>query len=259
MIICKKLDPTDTICSLEEWYTKCPPQRKDLQWQLDRSAMETAKLWLCGIPIEFTELLKGFDLECELCSPEFVTRFDKYNGNGRNHDLLIFAKDKKNEKVVISVESKADESYGQTIGPYLKLIRRKKEEDENSNADYRIEDLRKAIFPQTDNIVYESLKYQLLTAIAGTLREAKIQGAKRAIFLVQTLKTSNINEGKNRKNQRDLDHFIEVICSEEHSSIRDNDLFGPFKFTGNQFIPDDVELWIGKYSVEISNNNKKQG
>lgn len=249
--ICKKLDPKDTICSLEEWYSKCPPQRKDLHWQVDHSAMETAKLWLCGIPIKFAEILNGFDLEYELCSPELVSRFDTYNGNGRNHDLLILAKDKKEKKVIISVESKVDESYGQTIGPYLKSIRRKKEEGKNSNADYRIEDLRKAIFPQVDNKVFESLKYQLLTAVAGTLREAEILGAKKAIFLVQTLKTSKMNDSKNLKNQRDLDSFIKVISNSQHPNILNNDLFGPFKFVGNQFIPDDVDLWIGNYSVEI--------
>lgn len=251
MIICNNLDAKQTICSLKDWYSKCPPQRKDLHWQPDHSSMETAKLWLCGIPIEFAEMLNGFDLDYELCSPELVSRFDKYNGNGRNHDLLILAKDKKNEKVMISVESKVDESYGQTIGPYLKSIRRKKEGGKASNADSRIEELRKAIIPQFETNVFESLRYQLLTAVAGTLREAKMQGAKRAIFLVQTLKTSNINEGKNRKNQRDLDSFIKVISNGKHPNIRDNDLFGPFKFTGNEIIPDDVELWIGKYLIEI--------
>ena len=251
MIICKKLDPKDTVCSLEEWYSKCPPQRKDLHWQPDHSAMETAKLWLRGIPKEFLEILRNRDLEIEFCAPELNTRFDKYKGNVRNHDLLIIAKDKKDEIIVVSIESKVDEPFDKTIGPYLKAIKRKKENRENSNADYRIEDLRKAILPQVDNIVFESLKYQLVTAVAGTLREAKIQGTKKAIFLVQTLKTSNMNEGKNRKNQRDLDHFMEVISNGKYQNIHENDLFGSFKFTGNQFIPDNVELWIGKYSVEI--------
>ncbi|MBW8330385.1 MAG: hypothetical protein K0M40_00075 [Prolixibacteraceae bacterium] len=251
MIICKKLDRSDSICSLEEWFLKCPPQGKKKHWVPYRSAFETAKLWLRGIPKQFIEIFKNCDLEIEYCAPELNTRFDRYKGNVRNHDLLIIAKDQKNEKVVVSIESKVDEPYGRTIGPYLNSIRRKKEEGKNSNADYRIEDLRKVIFPQVDVIVFESLKYQLLTAVAGTLREAKIQGAKKAIFLVQTLKPSNINEGKNRKNQRDLDHFIKVISNGKYANIHDNDLFGPFKFTGNQFIPDDVELWIGKYSVEI--------
>lgn len=250
MIICKKLETTETICSLDEWLLKCPPQKRS-QWQPKRSAMETAKVWICGIPIEYRQTLKGFDLEFELCSPEFVTRFDKYNGNGRNHDLLILAKDKKEEKVIISVESKVDESYGQLVGPCLKSIKRQKEEGKASNADFRIEELRKAIFPQLEPNVFESLKYQLLTAVAGTLAEAKIQGTKKAIFLVQTLLTSSMDKGKHRKNQRDLDSFINVISNGKYPNIRDNDLLGPFKFPGNQFIPDDVKLWIGKYSIGI--------
>ena len=244
MIICKKLDTKDTVCSLEEWYSKCPPQRKDLHWQVDHSAMETAKLWLRGIPKEFLEILRNRDLEIELCSPELNTRFDTYNGNVRNHDLLIIAKDLKNEKAVVSIESKVDEPFDKTIGPYLRTILREKEKGINSNVDKRIEDLRKAIFPQVDIKVFESLKYQLLTAVAGTLCEAKIQGAKTAFFLVQTLVPSKFNVRKHLKNQRDLDHFIEVLIKGKHCNIHDNDLFGPFKFSGNEFIPHDVELWI---------------
>lgn len=250
MIICTKLRSNDSIVSLLEWHFECPPKSK-VHWQPDHSAMETAKLWLNGIPIEFKQILKGFDLEFEQCSPEFVTRFDNFSGNGRNHDLLILAKNKKDGKVIISVESKVDESYGQTIGPYLKSISCKKDNGQNSNADQRIEELRKAIFPQLETNEFEFLRYQLLTAVAGTLAEAKIQGAKKAIFLVQTLKTSVLNEAKNRNNQRDLDYFIRAISNGEYPNIHDNDLFGSFKFTGNEFIPDDVELWIGKYSVVI--------
>lgn len=250
MIHCKKLNKKDTINSLEEWHLKCPPKSK-IHWQPGRSAMETAKLWLQGIPKEFTTILKDFNLELELCSPELNTRFDKYRGNVRNHDLLIPAKDQMNETFVISIESKVDEPFGKTIGAYLKIIKRKKENGKNSNVDKRIEDLRNAIFPLLDKEIFESLKYQLLTAVAGTLAEAKKQQAKKAIFLVQTLVSSKINQNMHRRNQNDLDKFIHAVSNNNHQNIQDNELLGPFYFAGNNFIPNDVELWIGKYSIKI--------
>lgn len=250
MIICKKLDTKDTISSIEEWYSKCPPKDKKKHWKVGRSAMETAKHWLYVIPQEFREILKCFNLEFELCSPEFVTEFDNYN-NGRNHDLLLVAKDQKNEKVVVSVESKVDENFDKTVGSYLLSIERKLQNSEVTNASFRIEKLKESIFPKVSKAVFELLRYQLLTAVAGTLREAKIQGAKKAIFLVQTFVSSNMDSKKHRQNQRDLDRFLEVISEGKHRIIHDNDLYGPFKFPGNEFIPDDVELWIGKYSIGI--------
>lgn len=251
MNICKNLNPFDTINTLDEWKTECPPQRKDLHWKDGRSAMETAKHWLHLIPKEFRDLLKCFNLYYERCSPEFVTKLDTYTGNGRNHDLLIIAHDGKKEDVVISIESKVDESFGKTIGGYYLEIEKKKQNGESTNADKRIELLRNAIFPKIKPETFKLLRYQLLIAIAGILIEAKRQRARKAIFLVQTFISENMSSKLHRQNQRDLDFFMELISDGNHCIVHDNDLFGPFLFAGNEFIPDDVELWIGKYSIRI--------
>ena len=251
MIICKDLNRKNALLTLKDWENECPPQGKGLHWKEGRSAMETAKHWLYVVPIEFRDILRCFHLEYELCSPEYVTKFDKYLGNGRNHDLLILAKDNLDKNVIISVESKVDEPFDKTIGTYLKEIKQKKAKGENSNADKRIDELRRAIFPKVKQAVFESLKYQLLTAVAGSLAEAHNQKATIAIFLVQTFISSNMDSQKHRQNQRDLDVFIEVISNGKHRIVHDNDLFGPFTFPGNLYIPHDVQLWIGKYSIKI--------
>ena len=250
MKICKNWNQENTIYTLDEWFSKCPPQGKEKHWVNGRSAKETAKHWLYIIPNEFRDILKCFQLKYELCSPEYVTEFDNYN-NGRNHDLLIIAKDQKKEKVVVSVESKVDEPFDKTIGSYLRIIERMIKNGEATNAGLRIKKLKEAIFPTINQTVFKLLRYQLLTAVAGTLVEAKNQKAKKAIFLVQPFVSSNMDSKKHRQNQRDLDYFMEVISKGKHCIIHDNDLFGPFKFNGNEFIPNDVELWIGKYSIEI--------
>lgn len=251
MIICKNLNPFSPILCLDEWMRKCPPQGKDKHWVDGRSAKETAKHWLHTIPVEFRDILKCFNLNFEFCSPEYVSHFDKYTGNARNHDLLITAKTNNGENFIISVESKVDEEFGPTIGKYLNKIIEKKNNGENSNADKRIEDLRKAIFPNLSNSDFGDLKYQLLTAIVGTLAEAKKQDAKKAIFLVQTFISNNMKSNLHRQNQIDFDYLIKLLTSGKQEIIHDGDLVGPFTFPGNEFIPGDVELWVGKYGIKI--------
>ena len=173
MILCKDLIQHDPINSLNDRLLKCPPQCGVNHWVDGRSAKETAKHWLYVIPKEFRGILKCIELDFELCSPEFVTELDNYPGNGRNHDLLIVAKDRNAEKVVVSVESKVDESFGQTIGTYLRTIERRIQNGEVTNAGLRIMLLKEAIFPVISQNVFESLRYQLLTAMAGTIVKQK--------------------------------------------------------------------------------------
>jgi hypothetical protein len=251
MKIHKKSTPFETVQTLDEWKNEFPPQGGDLHWKEGRSAMETAKHWLNGIPKEFVNILKCFQFQYDSLYPEHITIFDEYKGNGRNHDLLILATDQQNDKVVISVESKVDEPFDKQIGPYLAKIKLKKAKGEKSNADFRIEKLKLAICPNVKREVFELLQYQLLSAIAGTLVEAKKQGAKKAIFLLQTFISLNMDQKKHQKNQQDLDCFLNAISNGKHCNIQDNELFGPFRFAGNEFIPSDVELWIGKYSIDI--------
>jgi hypothetical protein len=69
MKICRNLTLSDDISSIDEWFIKCPPKRGMLQWKDGRSAKETAKHWINGIPQPFTDLFKGFKLEFQVCSP----------------------------------------------------------------------------------------------------------------------------------------------------------------------------------------------
>jgi len=251
MKIYKKSIPFETIQTIDDWKNEFPPQRKDLHWKEGRSAMETAKHWLYKIPKEFYDILKCFNLQYVFLFPEHLTIFDDFNGNGRNHDLLILATDQQNDKVVISVESKVDEPFDKQIGNYLTEIKIMKNKGGNSNADHRIEKLKLAILPNVKRDIFELLQYQLLSAIAGTLVEAKKQGEKKTIFLIQTFISKNMDPKKHLKNQQDLDYFLNVISNGKHCTFQNNELFGPYIFAGNEFIPNDVELWFGKYSIDI--------
>jgi hypothetical protein len=249
MIRCKNLNLCDKIETIHEWFYKCPPKGKEKQWKDGRSAKETAKHWVHTIPQSFIDILKDKHLSYKLCSPEYVTKFDSYKGEGRNHDLLILAKNEDNDNVVISIESKADEPFGDNLEKTKASAKKAKDKNTNSKALERIKELRVALFgEENDNQL--NLMYQLLTAVAGTIAEAKKQDAKSAFFFVQTfIEKENT---KHHKNNEDLDRFINIFSKSKYSKIGKDEILGPFRIAMiNEYLSNEIDLWIGKYEIGI--------
>lgn len=251
MIRCKNLESEKHIESLCEWFYKCPPQGKLKHWKDGRSAKETAKHWVHTIPQPFKDLLNHLKLTYAYCAPEFVSKFDSNGGNGRNHDLLLIAKNKNKENIVISIESKVDEPFGDTISKAINAAKAAKEKNKNSKAEERIAELRIALFGEINNNQLD-LRYQLLTAVAGTVAEAKAKKSKSAYFIIQTFVSDELDQGKYLQNQNDLNHFLSVFTKSEKENIENNGLLGPYKIQkSTPFLLDDINLWIGKYEISI--------
>jgi len=244
-MIFKNLNTAIPIQSLEDWYLHAAPKQQEKHWVEGRSAMETANLWLKGVPVEFENLVKSFQLQSLEVAPEFVTKFDSHGGEGRNHDLFIRAKDVEGQITAISIESKVDESFGEKVGQYSKLIQQKIKNKIPTNAGRRIADLYSKLLPDRSPEELPDIRYQLLTGIAGALAEAENQKAIRAVFIVQTLLTTSIDLKKRKSNQRDLDNFIKEFSNGQYPGIQNGQLFGPFTITWKK----PMELWIGKYDV----------
>jgi len=251
MIRCKDLNSADHIESINEWFVKCPPAMKDKHWKDSRSAKETAKYWVYTIPQPFKDILKPFKLAYRICSPEYVTHFDAYSGNGRNHDLFIFAENETKEKVVISVESKVDESFDDTVSGVIKKADKRKKDNPNSKGLIRILELRECLFGFIDDSQLQ-LRYQLLIAVAGVIAEAKKQKAKTAILLVQTFISDEINTKKHEQNKADLNAFITQLTNDKYQTIENNKIVGPIRISKEtDKISKEIDLWIGKYEIEI--------
>lgn len=251
MIRCEKFNPKKQIESLNEWFFKCTPQGNLKHWKEGRSAKETAKHWLHTIPQNFKDILAPLKLKYKLCSPEFVSKFDSYKGNGRNHDLLLLAQNEKKENVLISIESKVDESFGDTVRQRILTAEKKKLENPESNAVERIAELRIALFGELNDDQLD-LRYQLLTAVAGTISEAKLQNSETAYFLIQTFVSDELNFQKHSKNQNDLNKFLNVFTKSEIEQIENNALIGPFSIKkGTSFLLENSNLFIGKYEISI--------
>lgn len=249
MIICKNLNGKDEIITLKEWREKCPPERGDYHWQDGRSAKELAKEWINNKGKTLRDLLNQCPdfqgINFIKASPEFETRFDKF-GRGRKHDLLIIG-EKENKIVLISIEAKVDESFGNdTVGTYYTKAIIKRLNGTITKVPSRIEGLIQALFkrPYPSKIIH--LQYQLLHAVAGTLTEAKKRDAAKAIFIVHTLRASSMNAKKNKINDANLDNFVDVISAGVYKGIRNEIIVGPISVYGNAFIPSNIPLYIGK-------------
>jgi hypothetical protein len=114
------------ITTVDEWKAAMPARIRNKQWKPGRSAMELARAWVGQggtiVPPEFAALLESSPAFRGLTfvqgTPEAETRLDEFRGNTRNHDLLLIGQ-RDGGTVVISIEAKADESFGPAIGPYL--------------------------------------------------------------------------------------------------------------------------------------------
>ena len=156
------------ITDLDTWFKFAPPMGGEVQWEDGRSAKELAKYItnaLPNVPSEVEAVLSKFvatDAELSF-DAEYVTSFSAHGlgkGNGRNHDAIIY-----NDEIFVGVEGKADESFGNDrVGEAY--------EKGSSNKKKRIEGMVDIVFGDgVDN--HSDTRYQLLTASAATMLEAK--------------------------------------------------------------------------------------
>jgi len=104
------------------------------------------------------------------------------------------------------------------------------------------------------------LPYQLLAAIAGTLLEADLQQAGKAVFIVHEFRTNKTVERKMTENAQVLNGFLRLLNARNVKFGKDfelvsGQLIGPlFMMDGDPCrtlkIPYDIPLFIGKIRTD---------
>jgi hypothetical protein len=241
------------ITTLQEWFEFAPPAQGKKHWKCGRSAKELARAWLQGgLPQEVRALLssseatEGFVPACAWA--ELKTPLDSLRGNTRNHDLLVHGHDTKGLGLILAIEGKADEGFGKTIEQRLAEVMRK---GKQSNVPKRVSQLAQAVLGSTADAV-KNLRYQLLFAVAATLIEARTRNARKAVFLVHEFLARGLNEKKLHANATDFESFIRRFSKKPALVVQTGTLYGPYRATGNIFVPSDVDLFIGKTSRTVS-------
>lgn len=206
-----KKDHPKNIVDVDSWKEICPPKKKDKQWKEKRSAFELANYMTKNFPLvpkEIEDTLKAF-VSCDTdfkWDAEYATPLP-CTGEGRNHDAILLS----DNNIVVTIEAKADEPLGNTIEKEIK--------NASVNKLQRIGKLLDYLF-KADFNKYHELRYQLLTAAAGTLIEAERKKVPVAVMLVIVFETTgDVKPEKLEANRKDIDAFLKAVNSHEKNGL----------------------------------------
>jgi hypothetical protein len=138
---------------------------------------------------------------------EMKSTFDESGGNARNHDLVVHASTPKGEPVAVFVEAKAGEPLGETVAKQRVIAAKAKQKNARSKAEKRLVDLVGGLELGDPRI--EDVRYQLLTAWAGTLASA--DGFEHAVLAVHEFQTDARPRDKTKVNGTALALFTDVV------------------------------------------------
>jgi hypothetical protein len=257
------------INSTDDWYRLAPPRGGKRHWKDGRSALELARAWCPapGAPVppgELVALLGSHPLTRGVVfadadgTPELRVRIDRFAGERRNTDLAIAAVTaaRTPRRVAISVEAKADESFGQRVAAAIRAAEKRRARGESSNGDERARDLAEALLGPgaSGDPAVAALRYQLLTATAGALAFARHRGAEVAVLVVHEFVDPTGTRTRPRKlaaNAKDLDTFVARLSGGTCTRVVRDQLVGEFVVPGNVHIPGDIPLLIGKVARDV--------
>jgi len=245
------------IRSLDEWALLAGPRRAD-QWEPGRSAMEAARSWLAVtgpvLPVQIATALarnSAFGPVVEWSAePEARLRFDALRGETRNTDLLLRARDP-NGSFLVAVESKADESFGETVAEALGAARKRLVKHPRSGGVERVAWLLSALFGRTlqEEPELGALRYQLLTATAGALAAARREGSVRVVLLVQEFRTSLTVDQRLAANGADLDAFVSRLTRGALHCVTPGSVFGPYRVSAGD--AESPPFFVGKVRHDL--------
>jgi hypothetical protein len=245
---------THEITCVEDWAKFAPPKRAN-QWTPGRSAYELARAWCGGstvrIPAALTDLLENApqtkSLRIESVTPELAISFDAFGGEPRNADLAFLASGPEG-LVAVTIEAKADEPFGDSVADTLAGAIERGVRNPRSQGVRRVEALARALFHAREKgqASIGALRYQLLTAAAGSLAYAHHHGAAVAVLVIHEFVTSKTSAAKHQRNGADLQAFLQRLGGAPAGP--QFGLAGPFPVPGSEMFGK-APLFIGKITT----------
>ncbi len=202
------------IKSLDDWASLGKPASPK-HWKPGRSAFELARDWIEGDAE--AAVVSSLSARPELAGIELLegvaekqTQFDDDAHGPRNHDVLIRARLPNGQPVTVGVQGKADEPFDLPLWRYRE---RGLQHSRDTGALRRIDSLVRRWFHTSlasDRIEppLVCMGYQLFSALAGVLADAKIDGSPQAVLLIMEYVTDLTDDVKHASNARMLDSFL---------------------------------------------------
>lgn len=246
--------------SITKWDEWTRPKR-DYQWKPGRSAMELAKAWFRedrpAIPAELLSLFAKHrrleQLDILYGIPELVTPLPE-RGEGRNHDLCLYGKTHQ-ENVTVCIEAKADEPFGDfTVGEYWSRGLKRRVGGVRTRVPERVKALLSMVNGTGSSPLqspWANVRYQLLTAICGTILEAQKDLSSLGLFIVHEFQTDSTCQEKLQRNMKAFLDFIKVLSGSSEAEPESGCWYGPVRLG-------DVDILISKISTIKADCRKSQ-
>lgn len=200
------------IKNVDDWHEHGGPASAT-HWKPGRSAYELAADFSeRNAEARLVKLVSFLDEVDELtltgAVAEKKTDFDAHSGP-RNHDLLVRGQTASGP-ITIGVEAKADEPFDDPLWLYReKALKRTLETKALARIDHLV-DLWFSTTLRRDRTVppLVAMGYQLFSALAGTLADAKTDGSALAVVVVWEFRTHLTDDVEHEHNGRMLDDFL---------------------------------------------------
>ncbi len=243
------------------WFAQAPPKDGDRHWREGRSALELARAWCRGTspcqPRERVETLEKHPLtlgfEAWDVVPELVTPLP-FPGEGRNHDIAAIGV----VDVVptfVGVEAKAGERFGdKTVGDCWR-----NKVGSKSKVPHRVAAMLDLLTgdqpdpgdPGALDPAIGDRGYQLLTASAGTVLEARRRHCQRAVLLIHEFRPKVPSQKLATElsdAQDDLDNFVDWLSAGKYTELPKNTVVVPRDLPTPH---EHVVLLVGKCVTEL--------
>lgn len=198
------------IRTLADWKRHASTKGK---WADHFSAKELARLWLTGDGARHIEgRLAGVmpGLRIQHAVAEARSRFDRWPGGVRNHDVLALGS-WDGGQAIIGVEGKVNESLDAKLSAKYEVAQTRKRKHLNSNLDLRVDGLLAVLLGKhyADDPKLADLRYQVLSALAGTVAEAS-ETTTAAAVVIHLIDTPQAKPEKSRETRTAVDDFANV-------------------------------------------------
>ncbi len=232
-----KSDCGKAVHSTKEWEVLCPPLGQSDQWVDYRSAKELAKsVFDTGT---FSKVVNEVlsDMNIPLPSemygvPEKPTTLPWGQSGKRKHDLWLY---NKQSNIAVSIEAKTDESFDRKLSQ-KKATSKKKNSDGGFNMNARLDGILDYIYQGKPPRYNGDLHYQLLSATAGAILEAKSKCISRVAVIFLVFKSNMLSKRKLNTNEKAWELFCDSL---------------KLKYSGGTILRDDVNCYITKKEIQL--------
>ena len=164
------------------------------------------------------------DINLEYAHIEHSSIFDSYS-NPRKQDLAIWGK-AAGRRIFIGIEAKVDEAFGSnSVSEQEKYVQGLLESNTSTEADKRLDELKRDFLSGVDKNEYQKIRYQLLFYLAGSLREPDSDVVFMPVIVYKSRgkKFKAYSDSKGKENFKAYEDFMKLLGFIRREDLEDDE------------------------------------